>query len=64
MAIYHRLNAPLNEAAALIATLPDQEEQKRLRRPLGQVMQSVWIELMQPIVREYPHLDPDKRAAS
>jgi hypothetical protein len=64
MAIYHRLNAPLNEAAALIGTLPDQEEQKRLRRPLGQVMQSVWIELMQPIVREYPHLDPDKRAAS
>jgi hypothetical protein len=63
MTIYHRLNAPLNEATVLIGMLPDQEEQKRLRRPLGQVMQSVWIELMQPIVREYPHLDPDKRAA-
>jgi hypothetical protein len=64
MAIYQRLNAPLNEAAETIGTIRDQEEQKRLRRPLGDVMQSVWIDLMQPIVRQYPDLDPDKRRSS
>jgi hypothetical protein len=64
MAIYERLNALLNDAAAVIETVPDHEEQMRLRRPVGEVMQSVWIDLMQPIVREYPHLDPDKRHSS
>jgi hypothetical protein len=44
MAVYQKLNASLNE----------------LRRRLGEVMQSVWLELMQPIVREHPDLDPDK----
>ena len=64
MAIYGRLNGPLNEAAAVIGTIRDQDEQKRLRRPLGEVMQSVWLELMQPIVRQYPDLDPDKKNPS
>jgi hypothetical protein len=64
MAIYSKLNAPLNEAAEVIGSIRDQEEQKRLRRPLGEVMQSVWLELMQPIVRQHPDLDPDKRRSS
>jgi hypothetical protein len=64
MAIYSKLNAPLNEAAEVIGAIHDQEEQKRLRRPLGEVMQSVWLELMQPIVRQHPDLDPDKRRSS
>jgi len=62
MAIYQRLEMPLNEATAVIGTIPDQEEQRLLRRPLGDVMQAVWLELMLPIVRQYPHLDPDKKA--
>jgi hypothetical protein len=61
MSIYARLNGSLNDAAAVIETVSDREEQKRLRRPLGELMQSVWTDLMQPIVREYPDLDPDKK---
>ena len=64
MALYQLLNASLNEAAEVIGAIRDQEEQKRLRRPLGEVMQSVWLELMQPIVRQHPDLDPDKRRSS
>jgi hypothetical protein len=45
MAVYQKLNASLNE----------------LRRRLGEVMQSVWLELMPPIVRQHPDLDPDKQ---
>jgi hypothetical protein len=60
MTVYRKLNGSLNEAAEIIAAIPDRELQKRLRRPLGEVMQSVWLELMQPIVREHPDLDPDK----
>jgi hypothetical protein len=64
MALYQKLNASLNEAAEVIGAIRDQEEQKRLRRPLGEVTQSVWLELMQPIVRQHPDLDPDKRRSS
>jgi len=64
MAIYQRLNAPLNEAAEVIGAIEDQEEQKRLRRPLGEIMQSVWLDLMQPIVRQHPDLDPDNKRRS
>jgi hypothetical protein len=64
MALYQKLNGSLNEAAEVIGAIRDQEEQKRLRRPLGEVMQSVWLDLMQPIVRQHPDLDPDKRRSS
>ena len=64
MAIYQKLSEPLNEAAEVIGTLRDQEEQKRLRRPLGELMQAIWLDLMQPIVRQHPDLDPDKRHSS
>jgi len=64
MAIYERISASLNDAAGVIGTIPDHEEQKRLRRPLGEVMQSVWVDLMQPLVRAHPHLDPDRKRSS
>jgi hypothetical protein len=60
MTLYQKLNGSLNEAAEIIAAIPDAEEQKRLRRSLGEVMQSIWLELMRPIVRQHPDLDPDK----
>jgi len=60
MAIYSKLNASLNEATEVIASIHEQEEKKRLWRPVGEVMQSVWLDLMLPIVREHPDLDPDK----
>jgi hypothetical protein len=52
--------AALNEATSVIGTLADAEEQRRLRRPLGELMQSIYLELMRPIVKEHPELDPDR----
>jgi len=60
VAIYHRLENCLNEATALIGTIPDAEEQRRFRRPVGEMMQSAWVDLMLPIFREFPDLDPDE----
>jgi len=60
VAIYHRLDNCLNEATALIGTIPDAEEQRRFRRPVGEMMQSAWADLMLPIFREFPDLDPDE----
>lgn len=57
MTVYEKLNGTLNEAAEIIAAIPDGEEQKRLRRPLGELMQSIWLELMRPIVSQHPDLE-------
>ena len=59
VATYHRLNDCLNEASVLIGAIPDAEEQRRFRRALGEMMQSAWVDLMLPIFREFPDLDPD-----
>jgi hypothetical protein len=61
MAIYHRLNEVLNEAEPLIRAMPDQSERTAHLGALGTMMQDVWLELMAPIVREHPELDPDRR---
>jgi len=60
VAIYHRLDHCLNEATVLIGTIADAEEQRRFRRPVGEMMQSAWVELMLPIFRKFPDLDPDE----
>lgn len=60
MRVYSQLSEPFNLATEIIGKLPDEEEQKRLRRPLGQMMADVWTELMLPIVKQFPELDPDK----
>jgi hypothetical protein len=57
---YLAAGAALNEATSVIGTLADAEEQRRLRRPLGEVMESIYLELMRPIIKEHPEVDPDR----
>jgi hypothetical protein len=58
MSLYHLLN----EATAIINTMPSEEEQRQFRRPLGELMQTSWLDFAAPIVREHPDLDPDRQA--
>jgi len=60
MSLYQELGGPLNRASELIDKIPDAEEQRRLRRPLGEMMARIWTDLELPIVQEFPDLDPDK----
>jgi len=43
----------------MISKLPDTNEQKQLRRCLGELMNANF-DLMLPIIRAHPDLDPDK----
>ncbi len=54
------LTAPLNDAVALIEQIGDERQRLELRRGIGEVMGRVYTDLMVPIIREYPDLDPDK----
>jgi hypothetical protein len=60
MLIFRGLDAPFNEAAAVIETITDEATKKEFRRALGEVMGHTFTDLMVPIIRQHPDLDPDK----
>jgi hypothetical protein len=64
MQIYTRVGAVLAEADAVIEREPDDAVRRTLRGPLGAALIDLWVELQLPLVREYPHLDPDRERAS
>jgi len=55
-----RLGDALNDLAADIENIKDIEEKKKYRRGVGELMGRSYTDIMSPIVREYPELDPDK----
>lgn len=55
------LDEPLNSAAMLVDKIPNKEEQKEFRRGLGEIVGRIYTDLMLPITRQYPDLDPEKR---
>ena len=55
-----RIGEVLNDADHVVSDLPNGPEKERCRKGLGDLMGTLWLDLMRPIVHEYPHLDPDK----
>jgi hypothetical protein len=60
MQLFLKAGEPLNEATDIINHIESEEEQKSLRRPIGQIIGKTYTDLMIPIIKEYPDLDPDK----
>jgi len=54
------LDVPLNEASALTETMADTEERRAVRRALGEITARAYTDLIRPIVRQFPDLDPEK----
>ena len=52
---------PLNSSATLVNQIPNKEEQKEFRRGIGEIVGRIYTDLMLPIIRQYPDLDPEKR---
>lgn len=53
-----QLDAPLNAAAQLIESIEDPNLQRQMKGTIANLVLSVYTELIRPIVREYPDLDP------
>jgi hypothetical protein len=51
----------LSSVTLLVNEIDDKDEQKHLRKSIGEIMSRLYTELMVPIIREYPDLDPDKK---
>jgi hypothetical protein len=47
-------------ATKVVGSIQDAEEQKLMRRPIGELGADVYTKLMRPVIRQYPDLDPDK----
>lgn len=57
------LDGPLNQATALSLQIEDLEEQKAVRRVIGETTGRLYTDLIVPIIRQYPDLDPEKRSS-
>jgi len=55
------IDEPLNIASELSRKIEDVEEAKLLRRGIGEILSKTY-DVMVPIVRQYPDLDPTKNA--
>ena len=60
MQLFLQSEKQLNEATELISQLESEEEQKSFRRPIGQIIGKTYTDIMIPIFKEYPDLDPNK----
>lgn len=57
---YLELSEPLNLATELTDKIENKEERSLIRRGIGSVMVNIYVDLMRPIIRQYPDLDPDR----
>lgn len=54
------LAEPLNRATELAMQLSDQNEREAVLRSIGSIMDIAYVDLMRPIIRQHPDLDPDR----
>lgn len=53
------MNGPLNSATHLSGRIDSEDERRQFRGGLAEVMNHIYIDLMRPIIKQYPDLDPD-----
>jgi hypothetical protein len=52
------LDGPLNAAAHLAETIDDPATKRQMKGAIADVVLAVYSDLIRPIVRQYPDLDP------
>lgn len=60
MRVLLEFSGPFNRATEIISQISSQEEQRALRRGLAESIGGLDANVMLPIIRQYPDLDPDK----
>jgi hypothetical protein len=58
------MSEPLNRATTLAMSFEFQHDREAFLRNLGTIMNVIYIDLMRPIINQYPELDPDIRDSS
>ncbi len=55
------LDASMNSVVERIKLIENQDENDSLKQAIYKVIGDVYCDLMRPIIRQYPDLDPDDR---
>ena len=53
-------SATLNESVRRVMDTCPEEEFKTYRRVIGRIMGDIYLDVMQPIHRQYPELEPEE----
>ena len=61
MSIVAMIDEPLNQATELSFEVVDVEEQRALRRAIAETTGTVYEQIILPIIRQFPDLDPEGR---
>lgn len=64
MKAFFDLSEPLNAATSLTSQIDGKEEQAAFRKGIGEIMNIAYVDLMRPIIRQYPDLDPDAKTGA
>lgn len=60
MAALETAGKALSDLGETIRKMEDAEMRRRLLRTVGDQMASLYVDIMRPIIKVYPELDPDK----
>lgn len=60
MELFLSLDQPLNSATELADQIQNSDERKLILRGLGEVGGRIFTDLMVPIIRQFPDLDPTR----
>ena len=52
------LAEPLNRATELAMQLNDQNKREAVLRSIGSIMDIAYVDIMRPIIRQHPEVDP------
>ena len=55
-----KMSLSMNEVMQAIEAIEDEAEKKEMRQAIGNLVGRSYTDLMMPILRQYPELDPDK----
>ncbi|MDH5181911.1 MAG: nuclear receptor NHR-99 [Gammaproteobacteria bacterium] len=55
------LSEHVDKAGALAEQIDDNDERYAIRKGIAEIAGVVYTEIMIPIIRQYPELDPDKK---
>ena len=53
------LSEPMNSVAETIELIDDEAQKLPLKQAIYKIIGDVYVDLMRPIIREYPEYDPD-----
>ena len=54
------LSKAMDQVCSLISQIESEEEREEFRRGMSGMLADVYTELMRPLIRQFPELDPDR----